>query len=48
LNYAPENAEIYLIDPKPVSINSYRNVHFIQKGGSEGVAELQKLLIETK
>jgi NAD-dependent deacetylase len=48
LNYAPENAEIYLIDPKPVSINSHRNVHFIQKGGSEGVAELQKLLIETK
>jgi NAD-dependent deacetylase len=44
LNYVPEDAKIYLIDPKPVSVNSYRQVHFIQKGASEGVAELQKLL----
>lgn len=44
LNYVPRNAEIYLIDPKPVDTHSSRNVHVIQKGASEGVAELKKLI----
>lgn len=48
LNYAPEDAKIYLIDPKPVKTNSYHHVHFIQKGASAGVEELQKLLAAEK
>lgn len=44
LNYAPEEAKIYLIDPKPVDIHSYRKVHVINKGASEGVKELKEQL----
>ena len=42
LQYAPANAPIWLIDPKPV--NSYRTVTQIQKGASEGMKELMLLL----
>lgn len=48
LNYVPREAEIYLIDPKPVDAHSYRNIHFIQKGASTGVAELKELLVAEK
>lgn len=44
LNYASQDAEIYLIDPNPVDIHSYRKVSVIQKGASEGVEELRTLL----
>jgi len=44
LNYAPQDAEIYLIDPNPVDIHSYRKVSVIQKGASEGVEELKSKL----
>jgi NAD-dependent deacetylase len=44
LNYVPRQAEVYLIDPKPVSVNSGRNIHVIQKGASEGVKELISLI----
>ena len=44
LNYVPATADIYLIDPHPVAVNSNRRIHFIQKGASEGMAELAKLL----
>ncbi len=44
LHYAPANAEVYLIDPKPVDTHSTRNIHVIQKGASEGVAELETML----
>lgn len=40
LNYVPRGAEIYLIDPKEVQVNSSRSIHVIQKGASEGMAEL--------
>lgn len=40
LNYVPGNAEVYLIDPKPVDVHSRRPVHVIQKGASEGMKEL--------
>lgn len=44
LNYASSGQSIYLIDPKEV--RTYRNdIHFIQKGASEGVKELTKLLL---
>ena len=44
LNYVPRTAEVYLIDPKPVDTHSMRQIHIIQKGASEGVNELKKLL----
>lgn len=44
LNYVPRTAEVYLIDPKPVDTHSMRQIHIIQKGVSEGVKELKKLL----
>lgn len=44
LNYVPRSAEVYLIDPKPVDTHSSRHIHVIQKGASEGVAELMKML----
>lgn len=40
LNYVPRNAEIYLIDPNEVAVNSSRKIQVIRKGASEGVAEL--------
>ena len=47
LNYVPRNVEIYLIDPKPVDVHSSRPIHVIQKGASEGVAELREKLLTT-
>lgn len=48
LEYAPDNAEIYLIDPAPVKAAFWRNVHFIQKGASDGMDELFSILSDTK
>jgi NAD-dependent deacetylase len=43
LNYVKPGTPIYLIDPKEV--NAHRQgIHFIQKGASEGVEELRRLL----
>ena len=44
LHYVPRGAEVYLIDPKPVDTHTSRPIHVIQKGASEGVAELKQLL----
>lgn len=44
LQYVPRQASVYLIDPKPVDIHSNRPVRVIQKGASQGVAELKELL----
>lgn len=44
LHYVPRDAEVYLIDPKPVDVHSARSVHVIPKGASEGVRELASLL----
>ena len=44
LNYVHRTAVVYLIDPKPVDTHSMRQIHIIQKGASEGVKELKKLL----
>lgn len=43
LNYARHGQPIYLIDPKEVRTNRY-DIHHIQKGASEGVKELTKLI----
>ena len=45
LHYVPRGAEVYLIDPKPVDTHTSRSIHVIQKGASEGVAELKKKLL---
>lgn len=44
LHYAPAQAKIYLIDPKPVDAHTNRPIHVIQKGATEGMNELLKLL----
>lgn len=44
LHYVPRDAEVYLIDPKPVDTHSARTVRVIQQGASEGVRQLTELL----
>lgn len=44
INYVPQDAPIYLIDPKEVAVNSLRRIHVIQKGASEGVKEFGRLV----
>lgn len=44
INYAKAHTPIYLIDPNEVAVGS--SVHIIQKGASEGVRELKKILLE--
>ena len=46
LNYVPREASIYLIDPKPVETHTLHSIHVIQKGASEGVAQLRQLLCQ--
>ena len=44
LRYVRPQVPIYLIDPQEVRVPINRPVHVIQKGASEGVAELRRLL----
>ena len=44
IHYAPDGCPIHLIDPKPVQVNGTRNVHFIQKGASDGMRQLAEIL----
>ncbi|MCQ2223100.1 MAG: NAD-dependent deacylase [Bacteroidaceae bacterium] len=44
LNYVPDEADIYLIDPKPVPWNSGKRFTHIMKGASEGMKELKQYL----
>ncbi|WP_373835837.1 Sir2 family NAD-dependent protein deacetylase, partial [Bacteroides heparinolyticus] len=44
LHYVPREADVYLIDPKPVDTHSMRQIHVIRKGASEGMKELIALL----
>ncbi|MBQ7571285.1 MAG: NAD-dependent deacylase [Bacteroidaceae bacterium] len=47
IHYVPEEAPIYLIDPKPVPWNSTHRLHHIMKGASEGMEEfIEKLKVE--
>ena len=45
LYYVPENAQVYLIDPKDVNINTRRPITHIKKGASEGMKELLETLV---
>ena len=47
LNYAPANIPVYYIDPQP-AFGISKSVRAIQKGASEGVAELIELLKNEK
>ena len=44
LYYVPDKADVYLIDPKDVNINTRRPITHIKKGASEGMKELLELL----
>lgn len=44
LYYVPTNADVYLIDPKDVNINTRRPITHIKKGAGEGMKELLKML----
>ena len=45
LYYVPSNAQVYLIDPKDVNINTRRPITHIKKGASEGMKELLATLV---
>jgi NAD-dependent protein deacetylases, SIR2 family len=45
LYYVPSNADVYLIDPKDVNINTRRPITHIKKGAGEGMKELLHLLV---
>ena len=47
LYYVPSNAQVYLIDPKDVNINTHRPITHIKKGASEGMKELLERLVNT-
>ena len=44
LYYVPSNADVYLIDPKDVNINTQRPITHIKKGAGEGMKELLEML----
>lgn len=44
LHYAPRNAEVYYIDPRPSAVPDY--VHVIAKPATEGVKELIDILVK--
>ena len=44
LYYVPSDAQVYLIDPKDVNINTRRPITHIKKGASEGMKELLETL----
>lgn len=44
INYVPEPAQIYLIDPNEVSVAGYSGIRVIRKKAGEGVDELINLL----
>ena len=45
LYYVPSSADVYLIDPKDVNINTRRPITHIKKGAGEGMKELLHLLV---
>ena len=45
LYYVPSDADVYLIDPKDVNINTRRPITHIKKGASEGMKELLQSLV---
>lgn len=48
INYAPEKAQLFLIDPKNVSVPYGLKVKVLQTVATKGVEELTKILLEEK
>jgi len=46
IDYVPDNADIYVIDPKPLPVRNYKNLVFIQEIASKGMEILKTKLIE--
>jgi NAD-dependent deacetylase len=46
VHYAAPGTPVYLIDPNPVVGSGLKNITHVQKGASEGMKELTKLLME--
>lgn len=46
INWTKPGIPVYLIDPNEVNIDN--SVHYIQKGASEGVHELKKILLDSQ
>lgn len=46
IDFIPENCPVYVIDPKkPAISNQYKNITFIEEGGSKGVEILKGLIV---
>lgn len=45
VSYVPRDAQLYLIDPKPVKVPYGLDIHTIQKGATEGMRELMEILL---
>lgn len=48
LHYAPDNIPVFVIDPKIPKQAQRTGFHLIEKGASEGAAELKKILLSEK
>lgn len=46
VNYAPDNAPVYVVDPNDVSSPTYRKVDFIKEKAGKGVKLLQEKLLQ--
>lgn len=46
IDYAPRNAELFLVDPNDVTVHSRRNVHYINEKASTGVAKMIEILLK--
>ncbi|MFO7369562.1 MAG: Sir2 family NAD-dependent protein deacetylase [Bacteroidales bacterium] len=44
IEYVPDHAPIYLIDPNEVTVPVYRHVHFIREKAGKGVVVLKEIL----
>lgn len=44
ISYVPLNVPVYIVDPKPVSVKTSHKVTSINKGATEGMKELKKIL----
>ncbi len=45
VNYVQQGIPVYLIDPNDVPHSSYKNIHIIKKGASEGMKDFKKLIL---
>jgi NAD-dependent deacetylase len=46
IDYVPQNAPIFLIDPNEVTVPAYRHIHTIREKASTGVSTLKDMLLK--